>query len=100
MSNANGTVPGTHSALHLSKYYGKNGELRLFADQLLQGTAVPRPKTPAYPIITTAFQQAFQQIRHGANVKQVLDSAAQEIDQDIRDNQGYQFTSAANSSGP
>lgn len=100
MSNANGTVPGTHSALHLSKYYGKNGELRLFADQLLQGVAVPRPKTPAYPIITTVFQQAFQQIRHGANVKQVLDNAAQEIDQDIRDNQGYRFTSATNSPNP
>ena len=100
MSNANGTVPGTRSALHLSKNYGKNGELRLFADQLLQGAAVSRPKTPAYPIITTAFQQALQQIRHGANVKQVLNNAAQEIDQDIRDNQGYRFTSATNSSVP
>lgn len=98
MSNANRTVPGTHSALHLSKYFGKNGDLRLFADQLVQGTAVPRPKTPGYPAITTTFQQAFQQIRHGANVKQVLDNAAQEIDQDIRDNQGYPFVSAKNSS--
>lgn len=100
MSNANGTVPGTHSALHLSKYYGKNGKLRLFADQLLHGVAVPRPKTPAYPIITTVFQQAIQQIRHGANVTQVLDNAAQAIDQDIHDNQGYPFTSTTNSSGP
>ena len=99
MSNANGTVPGTHSALHLSKYYGKNGELRLFADQLLQGVAVPRPKTPAYPVITTVFQQAFQQIRHGADVKQVLDNAAQKIDQDIRDNQGYPFASTKRPSG-
>ncbi|MBA2483494.1 MAG: hypothetical protein H0V39_03560, partial [Nitrosomonas sp.] len=69
--------------------YGKNGELRLFADQLLQSIAMPRPKTPGYPIITTIFQQAFQQIRHGADVKQVLDNAAQKIDQDIRDNYGY-----------
>jgi multiple sugar transport system substrate-binding protein len=93
MSNANGTIPGTHSALHLSKRYGKNGELRLFADQLLKGIAISRPKTPAYPIITTEFQQAFQQIRHGADVKQVLDNAAQKIDQDIQDNQGYSFIS-------
>lgn len=91
MSNANGTIPGTHSALRLSDRYGKNGELRLFADQLLQNIAVPRPKTPGYPIITTVFQQAFQQIRHGADVNQVLNNAAQKIDQDIRDNHGYPF---------
>ncbi len=100
MSSTNGTIPGTHSALHLSKRYGKKGELRLFADQLLQGVAVPRPKTPAYPVITTEFQQAFQQIRHGADVKQVLDNAAQKIDQDIRDNQGYPFISAKLPSEP
>ena len=99
MSNANGTIPGTYSALKKSFRYGENGEMRLFADQLLQGIAVPRPKTPAYPVITTVFQQAFQQIRHGANVKQALDNAAQKIDQDIRDNQGYAFVSTKNSPG-
>ena len=91
MSNANGAVPGTRSAVRRSRLYGQNGDLRLFADQLLQGVSVPRPKTPAYPVITTAFQQAFQQIRNGASVKQTLDEAAQKIDQDIRDNQGYPF---------
>lgn len=91
MSNVNGTIPGTYSAVQRSKRYGKNGDLRLFADQLLQDVAVPRPKTPAYPVITTVFQLAFQQIRHGADVQHVLDNAAQKIDQDIRDNQGYPF---------
>ncbi|MCG6936698.1 MAG: sugar ABC transporter substrate-binding protein [Gammaproteobacteria bacterium] len=91
MSNVNGAVPGTRSAVQRSASYGEKGELHLFADQLLQGVAVPRPRTPAYPIITTAFQQAFQQIRNGANVKQALDKAATIIDQDIRDNQGYPF---------
>ncbi len=99
MSNANGTIPGTHSALQLSERYGKNGDLRLFADQLLQGVAVPRPKTPAYPVITTVFQHAFQQIRHGADIQQVLDNAAQKIDQDIRDNQEYPFISIKAPSG-
>ena len=91
MSRANGAVPGTRSAVQKSILYGTRGELRLFADQLLQGVAVPRPKTPAYPVITTVFQQAFQQIRNGATVKQVLDRAAYKIDQDVRDNQGYPF---------
>ena len=93
MSNANGAVPGTRSAVRLSERYGEQGELRLFTEQLLQGVAVPRPKTPAYPVITNAFQQAFHQIRHGANVKQALDVAVKKIDQDIRDNQGYPFVS-------
>ncbi len=91
MSHANGAVPGTRSAVERSAIYGEDGELHLFTDQLIQGVAVPRPRTPAYPIITTAFQQAFQQIRNGANVKQSLDTAAKTIDQDIRDNQGYPF---------
>lgn len=91
MSEANGAVPGTQSAVQLSTRYGAKGGLRLFADQLLHGVAIPRPKTPAYPVITNAFQQAFQQIRNGGNVKQTLDHAAERIDQDIRDNQGYPF---------
>jgi multiple sugar transport system substrate-binding protein len=91
MCNANGAVPGTRSAVQQSRLYGPNGPLHLFADQLLKGAAVPRPKTPAYPVITTAFQEAFQQIRNGASVKNALDQAAQKIDQDIRDNQGYPF---------
>ncbi len=91
MSNANGAVPGTKSAVQLSPLYGKQGALRLFADQLLLGVSVPRPKTPAYPVITTEFQRAFQQIRNSGNVKQALDVAARKIDQDLRDNQGYPF---------
>jgi multiple sugar transport system substrate-binding protein len=91
MSDVNGAVPGTRSAVARSVTYGEDGELQLFTDQIMQGVAVPRPRTPAYPIITTAFQQAFQQIRNGANVKQSLDTAAKTIDRDIRDNQGYPF---------
>lgn len=91
MSRANGAVPGTRSAVGRSELYGPDGELRLFADQLLQGIAVPRPKTPAYPVITGEFQQAFQQIRDGADVKSILQRAAMKIDQDIRDNKGYPF---------
>lgn len=91
MSDGNGAVPGTRSAVQRSATYGETGELRLFADQLMQGVARPRPRTPAYPVITTAFQKAFQAIRNGADVKQALDAAARTIDQDIRDNQGYRF---------
>jgi len=57
--------------------------------QLQNGVAVPRPITPAYPTITTAFQVAVSNIVAGANVKSVLDAAVKKIDQDIHDNNGY-----------
>jgi len=57
--------------------------------QLAEGYAVPRPQTPAYPVISSAFRRAFADIRSGAPVRQVLDDAVVLIDQDIRDNQGY-----------
>jgi multiple sugar transport system substrate-binding protein len=89
MTAANGAVPATRTAIARSNLYGPKGPLRLFAEQLLQGYAVPRPRTPAYPVITSAFQQAFADIRDGADVQKTLDRAVAVIDQDIRDNKGY-----------
>ena len=53
------------------------------------GIAEPRPITPAYPTITSAFAEAVVNIAAGADVKGELDKAVQKIDQDIKDNQGY-----------
>jgi multiple sugar transport system substrate-binding protein len=89
MANANGAVPGTKTAIAQSPLYAEDGPLRLFASQLLEGKSIPRPQTPAYPVITSAFAQAFANIRHGLPVKTALDKAAATIDQDIQDNQGY-----------
>jgi len=89
MCDANAAVPATREAVERSKLYGPGGPLRLFADQLLNGYGVARPRTPAYPVITSAFQQAFEDIRNGAGVKPSLDKAVAAIDRDIRDNDGY-----------
>lgn len=89
ISDANGAVPATKSAVATSRLYGPQGRLRLFALQLLQGVTVPRPQTPAYPVITSAFQQAFLDIRNGGDSAAALDKAAAVIDRDIRDNRGY-----------
>ncbi len=89
MCRANGAVPARKSAIAASTLYQDNGPLHLFARQLEGGYAVPRPQTPAYPVITSVFQQAFQDIRHGRDVKQALDQAASMINQDIKDNKGY-----------
>lgn len=91
MCQANGAVPGTRSAVQQSALYREGGDLHLFAEQLMQGVSVPRPKTPAYPVITHAFQQAFMQIRNGTDPGQALNAAAARIDQDIRDNKGYRL---------
>lgn len=50
---------------------------------------MPRPPHPAYPAITLAAQTAFTDIFDGADPKEELTKAAQEIDADIEDNDGY-----------
>ncbi len=89
MANVNGAVPGTKRAISQSQLYAPNGPLRLLAASLLAGETVPRPQTPAYPVITSAFQEAFANIRNGLPVKTALDKAATTIDVDLKDNQNY-----------
>ena len=89
MSNANGAIPARKSVIAQSKLYASNGPLYVFVQQLQKGIAEPRPITPAYPAITSAFAEAVVNISVGANVKKELDKAVQKIDQDIKDNQGY-----------
>jgi multiple sugar transport system substrate-binding protein len=89
MTEANAAVPATRTAIQQSPLYQAGAPLHLFAQQLRDGVAVPRPRTPAYPVISARFRQAFADIRNGVPVQQALDHAAQVIDQDIRDNQGY-----------
>lgn len=89
MANANGAVPGTKRAIAQSPLYAPGGPLRLFSEQLLTGQTVPRPQTPAYPVITSAFQEAFANVRNGLKVQEALDKATTTINLDIQDNQGY-----------
>jgi multiple sugar transport system substrate-binding protein len=89
MADANGAVPATRAAIARSEAYREGGPLRLFVEQLEGGRAVPRPRTPAYPVITSAFQRAFLDIRDGADVGETLRKAVETIDEDLRDNRGY-----------
>lgn len=88
-TNQNGAVPGRFSALEMSELYGEGGRLNVFVQQLEGGVAVPRPITPAYPAITSAFYQAVDDIVKGADVQTELDAAADAIDADIEANGGY-----------
>ena len=89
MAAGNGAVPGTLSAIARSPLYREGGALRLFSVQLLEGWCASRPATPAYPFVTSVFQQAMQDIVHDAPVAQVLQRAAREIRQDELDNGDY-----------
>jgi multiple sugar transport system substrate-binding protein len=89
MTDANGAVPATLTAVDKSPNYAEGGPLRLFAEQLNDGVTVPRPQTPAYRAITTAFAQAFDDISNGADVRKSLGAAATAIDDNIDRRRGY-----------
>jgi multiple sugar transport system substrate-binding protein len=89
MTNANGAVPARTSAITQSELYAEGGPLNIFVQQLQGGVALERPVTPAYPVISAAFDEAVRNIVTGADVQTELDKAVETIDQDIQDNQGY-----------
>ena len=88
ITEANGAVPARRSVAAASDLYKPGGPLHLYAEQL-EHTAVPRPVTPAYPVITSAFQAAMQSIIQGGDVAEALNRAVKVIDEDIRENDGY-----------
>jgi multiple sugar transport system substrate-binding protein len=95
MTEANGAVPATRPAIARSQLYRPGGPLELFVEQLDGGYAIPRPQTPAYPVITAEFQKAFDRIRSGGEVEAALHRAARVIDLEIEDNQGYPLVGRA-----
>jgi multiple sugar transport system substrate-binding protein len=89
MTKENAAIPATHSAVEKSSLHQEGGPLALYVEQLTGGYAVPRPRSPAYPVITSVFQKAFDNIRNGADVEISLDKAVTDINRDIEDNRGY-----------
>ena len=89
VSNATGLMPARRSALERSKLYGVHGPLRMLVRQLDGGFAVPRPATPAYGTITTAFAEASVRIIAGGDVGSELHQAANRIDREIAQRHGY-----------
>jgi multiple sugar transport system substrate-binding protein len=89
MTNANGAVPSRVSVLEADEDFAEGGPLHIYFQQLNNGIGIPRPQTPAYPIITRAFANAADEIAGGADVQDALDEAVDIIEQDIEDNNGY-----------
>lgn len=99
VTDSNGAVPGTQSAIAASDLYKTGGPLALYAEQLAKTcgsnpptadcVTVPRTISPAWPVINDKFSQAFWNIWKGANAQAELDAAAKAIDLDYSDNDGY-----------
>ncbi|WP_116996647.1 sugar ABC transporter substrate-binding protein [Desertimonas flava] len=91
ITDVNGAIPGTRSAVEQSPLHQPGGDLELFVEQLdgAPDVAVPRPVTPAYPTITSVFRTLIDNIIQGADVQVELDAAVDEIDADIEANEGY-----------
>ncbi|MFV0460141.1 MAG: extracellular solute-binding protein [Actinomycetales bacterium] len=101
MTEANGAVPGRLSVLKESPEYQPGGDLVLYAEQLSRAcptalstdcVAVPRPATPAYPVVTAEFalaiSQAFDQT-NPVDPASALSQAAHRIDADAEANDYY-----------
>ncbi|MDT0569250.1 extracellular solute-binding protein [Streptomyces sp. DSM 3412] len=89
MTDANGGIPATGTAIERTDAFAEGGPARLYIDQLRGGTARPRPQTPAYPAITDAFAEAFAKIMRGAAVRPALDEAVRAVDKDLADHGHY-----------
>jgi multiple sugar transport system substrate-binding protein len=89
MSRANGAVPARQSVLGRTAEFRVGGPERLYAEQLIDGTAMTRPATPAYPVITAVFADAVAAIVDGSDVRRTLDAAAARVDRDIDASHGY-----------
>lgn len=91
ITEVNGAVPSTKSALAQAPNFAEGGPLELFVQQLdgAPNIAVPRPITPGYPTVTSEFWMAMDAILLGADVQTTLDKAAAAIDADVDANEGY-----------
>jgi len=89
MVDANGAVPSRISLLEADERFAEGGQLSIFFQQLNSDVAVPRPITPAYPVITAEFSKAVDEIASGADVQDALDAAVDAIERDIEENDGY-----------
>ncbi len=88
-SNGTGLIPPTQTASAMTANYQPGGPLEVFYE-LSERQATLRAVTPAYIVGGKVFEKAMADIANGADVADTLDVAADEIDDDIAQNNGYQ----------
>jgi len=87
-ANRIGLIPATATASAEVPNYAAGGP---FADFVTFSNdyGVKRPETPAYLFISKAYEKAIADIINGADAQRALDTAADEIDRDLADNDNY-----------
>lgn len=88
MSEAAGMVPVTAAAAEQTSMFKAGGDWRIFFDYS-RAFARQRPKTPAFATLKTAFTKALQDSVDGADIRDALDDAVDDIDQVVASNGGY-----------
>ena len=87
-SDAIGSFPSVESATPLTENYRDGGALAPVRE-IGEAFALLRPATPGYRVISSIFDKAARDIVSGADIESTLDQAADNIDFDIRSNDGY-----------
>ncbi|SFU27695.1 extracellular solute-binding protein [Pseudoduganella namucuonensis] len=90
MSRATGLVPVSEEAAALTEHYRPGGDWRIYFDFAAR-YATPRPATPAYPAISSAFAKAMADLRGGKEPAEAMDEAVEAIERNIARNHGYGF---------
>jgi multiple sugar transport system substrate-binding protein len=88
-----GSLPARRSVIAMQDRWAEGGDMHILIQQLEGGVARPRPITPAYPTITSAFSTAMDNIIKGADVQDELDAAVDRIDSVIEENDGFPVSS-------
>lgn len=89
-SQATGLMPTSASAADATTVYRTGGSGRAFFE-FARAYAVPRPETPAYPMISSSFERALKEVREGADAADALDRAVEAIQQDLKRNRNYGY---------
>lgn len=87
-SDGIGLIPPTPGSAAMSEKYRPGGPLEVFFD-LSAKQATLRAVTPGYPVAAKEFEKAVADITNGADVGDALDAAADAIDADVQNNNGY-----------
>ena len=87
-SDGIGLIPSTATAAQMTTNYKDGGPLAVFYD-LSNAQAKVRPVTPGYVVQSKVFTKAMADLANGADVADTLDAAADEINADIKKNNGY-----------
>lgn len=78
-SDATGLMPTSAAAADRSQHFRNGAFGRTFFD-FARTQAVARPATPLYPLISSSFERALQEVREGADAAQALDRAVEAIE--------------------